>query len=105
MSMAVKIISRGASVHYQTLSPMTKRLFQKAIVQSGTAGSSWSVNTVEDARAATLKFASKVGCNSEESAVLAKCLRSKTADEMIQAALNNTVSTNHMTVISGPALY
>ena len=105
MSMAVKIISRGASVHYQTLSPMTKSLFQKAIVQSGTAGASWSINTIEDARAATLKFARKVGCNSEESAEVAKCLRSKTADEILQAALNNTVSTDHMTVVSGAALY
>ena len=100
----VKIISRGASVHFQTLSPMTKGLFQRAIAQSGTAGPPWSVNTVEDARAATLKFARKVGCNSEDSAEVMKCLRSKSTDEIIQAALYDIVSTNQITIIRDAAL-
>lgn len=79
-------------MHFQTLSPMTRGLFHKAIAQSGAAGSRWSIHTIEDARATTIKFARKVGCDSEDSAELVKCLRSKSTDELIQANMYNMVS-------------
>lgn len=33
----------GSSVHYQVISPLTKGLFSKAIIQSGSALSSWAI--------------------------------------------------------------
>ena len=73
---------------------MTEGLFQKAIAQSGTAGPHWAVYSTHDARKITLKFARKVGCNSEDSAAIVKCLRSKSVDDIIQAATYDIVSPN-----------
>ena len=70
LSLLIEFPNRAGSVHLQTLSPTTKGLFHKAIAQSGSAGPSWSINTVDDARKHTLTFARQVGCDTEDSAVL-----------------------------------
>ncbi|KAM9006115.1 neuroligin-2 isoform X3 [Sarcophilus harrisii] len=56
-------------------------LFQKAIAQSGTAISSWSVNY--QPLKYTQLLAAKVGCNQEENAEVVECLRRKPSRELV----------------------
>ncbi|TEA23925.1 hypothetical protein DBR06_SOUSAS55310010, partial [Sousa chinensis] len=72
----------GAScVNILILSHHSEGLFQKAIAQSGTAISSWSVNNQ------LLKYmrllAAKVGCDREDSAEAVECLRRKPSRELV----------------------
>lgn len=56
-------------------------LFQKAIAQSGTAISSWSVNY--QPLKYTRLLAAKVGCDREDSAEAVECLRRKPSRELV----------------------
>lgn len=56
-------------------------MFQKAIAQSGTAISSWSVNY--QPLKYTRLLAAKVGCDREDSAEAVECLRRKPSRELV----------------------
>ncbi|XP_074167886.1 neuroligin-2 isoform X3 [Sminthopsis crassicaudata] len=72
----------GAScVNLLILSHHSEGLFQKAIAQSGTAISSWSVNY--QPLKYTQLLAAKVGCNQEENAEVVECLRRKPSRELV----------------------
>ncbi|XP_078284060.1 neuroligin-1-like isoform X1 [Rhinoraja longicauda] len=66
----------------------TKGLFQRAIAQSGTAISSWSVN-YEPAKY-TRMLAKKVGCNFPETVDLVVCLRRKSFRELVDQDIQPT---------------
>ncbi|XP_043928389.1 neuroligin-4, X-linked isoform X2 [Protopterus annectens] len=73
----------GAScVSLLTLSHYSEGLFQKAIIQSGTALSSWAVN-YQPAKYARV-LAEKVGCDVIDTGELVECLRSKNYKELIE---------------------
>ncbi|KAK6486928.1 neuroligin-4 [Huso huso] len=73
----------GAScVSLLTLSHYSEDLFQKAIIQSGTALSSWAVN-YQPAKY-TRMLAEKVGCNMLDTIDLVECLRNKNYKELIE---------------------
>ncbi|XP_075395017.1 neuroligin-4, X-linked isoform X2 [Tenrec ecaudatus] len=73
----------GAScVSLLTLSHYSEGLFQKAIIQSGTALSSWAVN-YQPAKY-TRVLADKVGCNMLDTTELVECLRRKSPRELVQ---------------------
>uniref|UniRef100_A0A3B3QCD6 Neuroligin 4 X-linked b n=1 Tax=Paramormyrops kingsleyae TaxID=1676925 RepID=A0A3B3QCD6_9TELE len=73
----------GAScVSLLTLSHYSEDLFQKAIIQSGTALSSWAVN-YQPAKY-TRMLAEKVGCNMLDTIALVECLQSKNYKELIE---------------------
>ncbi|XP_021334268.1 neuroligin 4 X-linked b isoform X1 [Danio rerio] len=73
----------GAScVSLLTLSHYSEDLFQKAIIQSGTALSSWAVN-YQPAKYTRL-LAEKVGCNEDDTLELIECLQSKNYKELIE---------------------
>ncbi|XP_039599507.1 neuroligin 4 X-linked a isoform X1 [Polypterus senegalus] len=73
----------GAScVCLLTLSHHSEDLFQKAIIQSGTALSSWAVN-YQPAKY-TRMLAEKVGCNMLDTSDLVECLRMKNYKELIE---------------------
>ncbi|KAM9397992.1 neuroligin-4, X-linked-like isoform 2-T2 [Salvelinus alpinus] len=73
----------GAScVSLLTLSHYSEDLFQKAIIQSGTALSSWAVN-YQPAKY-TRMLAEKVGCNMLDTIDLVECLQSKNYKELIE---------------------
>ncbi|CAG7687337.1 unnamed protein product [Allacma fusca] len=73
----------GASVHYLTLSPSTKGLFNKTIAQSGVATPHWACKSTKDAVKYTRKYAKRFNCDTEDSLKLAECLRSKTVAELL----------------------
>nr|QIK02109.1 carboxylesterase 9 [Holotrichia parallela] len=70
--------SGGASVSLHLVSPLSKGLFHKAIVMSGSVYGNWplSNNQLDLAK----KQAKLVGCSEETSADIVKCLREKPAD-------------------------
>ncbi|XP_013883096.1 neuroligin-4, X-linked [Austrofundulus limnaeus] len=73
----------GAScVSLLTLSHYSEDLFQKAIIQSGTALSSWAVN-YQPAKY-TRSLAEKVGCNMLDTIDLVECLQKKNYKELIE---------------------
>uniref|UniRef100_A0A8C6RJ76 Carboxylic ester hydrolase n=1 Tax=Nannospalax galili TaxID=1026970 RepID=A0A8C6RJ76_NANGA len=63
----------GASVSLQTLSPYNKGLIRRAISQSGVALSSWAIQ--KNPLAWAQKIAKKVGCPTDDTAKMAKCLK------------------------------
>nr|XP_033805722.1 neuroligin-4, X-linked isoform X2 [Geotrypetes seraphini] len=77
----------GAScVSLLTLSHYSEGLFQKAIIQSGTALSSWAVN-YQPAKYTRI-LADKVGCDMLDTIDLVECLRDKNYKELIQQTIN-----------------
>ncbi|XP_061760730.1 neuroligin 4 X-linked a [Nerophis ophidion] len=73
----------GAScVSLLTLSHYSEDMFQKAIIQSGTALSSWAVN-YQPAKY-TRALAEKVGCNMLDTIDLVQCLQNKNFKELIE---------------------
>ncbi|XP_063068169.1 neuroligin 4 X-linked a isoform X2 [Engraulis encrasicolus] len=73
----------GAScVSLLTLSHYSEDLFQKAIIQSGTALSSWAVN-YQPAKY-TRMLAEKVGCNMLDTVDLVECLQNKNYKELME---------------------
>ncbi|XP_065772348.1 neuroligin-4, X-linked [Muntiacus reevesi] len=89
----------GAScVSLLTLSHYSEGLFQKAIIQSGTALSSWAVN-YQPAKYTRI-LADKVGCNMLDTTDMVECLRNKNYRELIQQAI--TPATYHISF--GPVI-
>ncbi|CAK6450683.1 unnamed protein product [Pipistrellus nathusii] len=89
----------GAScVSLLTLSHYSEGLFQKAIIQSGTALSSWAVN-YQPAKY-TRVLADKVGCNMLDTTDLVDCLRGKSPRELVQPTV--TPATYHISF--GPVI-
>lgn len=73
----------GSSVSFHMLSPQSAGLFHAAIMQSGSALSPWamSINPKEIVN----RFGRNVGCPSESSTNLLRCLMTKTMDEILNA--------------------
>ncbi|CAH2220466.1 neuroligin-4, X-linked isoform X1 [Pelobates cultripes] len=89
----------GAScVSLLTLSHYSEGLFQKAIIQSGTALSSWAVN-YQPAKYTRI-LADKVGCDMLDTIDLIECLREKNYKELIQQSI--TPATYH--IAFGPVI-
>ncbi|CAG9821591.1 unnamed protein product [Phaedon cochleariae] len=68
----------GASVHLHTLSPLSRGLFHKAHVGSGTALSPWVIR--EKPLEVAKKLAVATGCPSEPSQALKECLKTRPSD-------------------------
>lgn len=81
----------GASSSYHLVSPMSKGLFNKAIVQSGALTCSWAQSFEPRERA--LKLARKLGCNSEDNKELANFFKNVPAVELVGCNLPITQST------------
>ncbi|NXA77103.1 CEL lipase, partial [Thryothorus ludovicianus] len=64
----------AASVSLQTLSPKNKGLFKRAISQSGVGLCSWAIQ--RDPLVWAKKLGQKVGCSTDNTTILANCLRS-----------------------------
>ncbi|XDV36767.1 hypothetical protein PO909_006493, partial [Leuciscus waleckii] len=64
------------------LSPLAAGLFHRAIIQSGSALSSWAVN-YQPVKYTRL-LAEKVGCNVLDTLDMVDCLRKKTARELVE---------------------
>ncbi|KAM4761153.1 bile salt-activated lipase [Cyanocitta cristata] len=76
--------SAGAvSVSLQTLSPKNKGLFKRAISQSGVGVCSWAIQ--RDPLFWAKKLGEKVGCSTDNTTILANCLRSSDPEELTLA--------------------
>ncbi|XP_078692896.1 uncharacterized protein LOC144922739 [Branchiostoma floridae x Branchiostoma belcheri] len=71
----------GVSVSYQLLSPLSNGLFQRAISQSGTC-TTMPVNP--QPLQLTKLFAEEAGCETEDTATIAACLKEKTPEELLE---------------------
>ncbi|KAJ4435470.1 hypothetical protein ANN_18086 [Periplaneta americana] len=70
----------SAAVHFHILSPMSEGLFHNAISMDGVAINPWaSGNSIKH----TKKLAKILGCPTEPTAELMRCLRTKTANEIV----------------------
>ncbi|XP_050531761.1 juvenile hormone esterase-like isoform X2 [Daktulosphaira vitifoliae] len=73
----------SVSTGYHFLSPLSKGLFHKAILESGAPLVPWSVSAPGIARQRAKKVANLVGCNSDISNDMLKCLRSINASNLV----------------------
>ncbi|CAH1394632.1 unnamed protein product [Nezara viridula] len=71
----------GASCHYHLLSPLSKGLFQKAICISGVAMNPWAM--AENPKERTMVIATDLGCPTNDSLIMIKCLRNRPAEHII----------------------
>ncbi|KAL4121714.1 hypothetical protein QTP88_014173 [Uroleucon formosanum] len=86
-SVTIAGMSAGASsVHYHIISPMSKGLFHRAILQSGSAFCHWSYTENVDQK--TKYIASLLGCPTNNSVDIVECLRSRPATEIAKSFLN-----------------
>jgi len=76
----------GASVHYHILSPLTRGLFNRAISMSGSALCWWASLKRPFERAQ--KLAKLVECPQDDKQLLAKCLREKPTDALMNTHPN-----------------
>lgn len=86
----------GFHLHVHNFAPAG--LFQKAIIQSGTALSSWAVN-YQPAKYTRI-LADKVGCNMLDTTDMVECLRNNNYKELIQQSI--TPATYH--IAFGPVI-
>ncbi|XP_072027689.1 cholinesterase 1-like [Amphiura filiformis] len=80
------ISAGGASSSLHTLSPLSKGLFARAIMQSGSAAAPWGQqDDAENIRKGAFSLGKAAGCNEENTKQLVDCLMDVTADELVQA--------------------
>ncbi|XP_065216351.1 juvenile hormone esterase-like [Planococcus citri] len=90
----------AASVHLHMFSPLSKGLFQKAIMQSGSALSGWAARDYGFVEALSTSFLVISGCFRNDSTRILKCLQNLPANEFLTLgkriyAGNNTAATMH----------
>ncbi|CAI6374089.1 unnamed protein product [Macrosiphum euphorbiae] len=86
-SVTITGMSAGASsVHYHMISPMSKGLFHRAILQSGSAFCHWSY--AENVDQKTKYIASLLGCPTNNSVDIVECLRSRPGTEIAKSFLH-----------------
>nr|XP_056722773.1 cholinesterase-like [Euleptes europaea] len=71
----------GASVNYHLLSPGSQPLFDRAVLQSGTAVTPWAWVSPEEAKRRAVALAQLMGCAEDESSAIVKCLQEKEMEE------------------------
>jgi carboxylesterase type B len=84
----------GASVGFHMLSPMSKGLFHKAILQSGTPVCRWAILPPGIARKRVHSIATIAGCNYDTSEDILKCLRKLPAEYLMDLQNKLHVNTN-----------
>ena len=75
----------AASVGLHMLSPLSKELFQRAIMQSATALNPWAVDEPKIAKSRSLAVAAAVGCTSDVAEEVLACLMGASFSELTEA--------------------
>lgn len=75
----------AACVNLLMLSPMARGLFQRAIMQSGSALSSWAI--ARDAITHTLHIARVLDCPAQDSTALVECMRKKKLEDIMRVPI------------------
>ncbi|XP_046686985.1 esterase FE4-like [Homalodisca vitripennis] len=81
----------GASVHYHLLSPLSKELFHKAILQSGTPMCQWAFQ--DKPREKTFLLAKELGCNSQDPDTVLEFLMNVPCLDILKAQERQTIRT------------
>ncbi|KAG8262900.1 hypothetical protein J6590_043888 [Homalodisca vitripennis] len=81
----------GASVNYQLLSPLSRGLFHKAIIQSGCSLSQWALQ--DNPREKALLLARDLGCTSEDPDTVLDFLMSVPAMDLVKSQNNEELRT------------
>ncbi|XP_049790858.1 esterase FE4-like [Schistocerca nitens] len=85
-SVTIAGTSAGASsVQYHFLSPLSKGLFVRGISTSGTALCAWA--NAEGMREKAFRLGAAVGCDTDSSTMLIRCLRSRPAGQLVEKVL------------------
>ncbi|XP_012262883.2 esterase E4-like isoform X3 [Athalia rosae] len=80
----------GASVHYQLLSPLSKGLFNKAIIQSGTALDTWSSMSESQSAEHLRRYLAAFGKEMSDPKEIVEFLRTIPAEKLMQTQLDIT---------------
>ncbi|KAL5242178.1 hypothetical protein ACI65C_009588 [Semiaphis heraclei] len=94
----------GASAGYHLLSPLSKGLFHKAILQSGTPLCRWAVSPPGLVRKRTEAVATIAGCNSDTSEEILKCLKKLPANYVVELHNKFFEWNNHPCIIFPPVV-
>ncbi|XP_050428100.1 juvenile hormone esterase-like [Adelges cooleyi] len=94
----------GASTGYHLLSPMSKGLFHKAILQSGTPLCRWAVSAPGLIRQRTEAAATIAGCNIDDSETILECMKSLPASVITNLYVKLFVWKAHPTVLFTPVV-
>ncbi|XP_067118519.1 neuroligin-4, X-linked-like [Centruroides vittatus] len=78
----------AACVNLLMISPMVKGLFQKAIMQSGSALSPWAI--ARQAIYHTSKLASTLNCPMVDNAALVECMRQHTVEDILAVSITTS---------------
>ncbi|XP_050428135.1 esterase E4-like [Adelges cooleyi] len=92
----------GASTGYHLLSPMSKGLFHKAILQSGTPLCRWAVSAPGLIRQRTEAAATIAGCNIDDSETILECMKSLPANVITNLYRNLRTWNEHPLVLFTP---
>ena len=97
----------GFSVSLLALYPANRGLFQRVIAQSGTAHSPYALSPVSFIVSKAISYS--VGCNTENQQTVMSCLRDKSAQELLRAAVASPTyygspSNAHLTIGMGPVV-
>ncbi|XP_035690992.1 cholinesterase 2-like [Branchiostoma floridae] len=77
----------GVSIGYHLISPGSRDLFSRAILQSGTALNPWGYNSEAVAYEKTVAFANHLGCPTEQGSTgMLACLRDKDAQQLVDTS-------------------
>ncbi|CAI6376484.1 unnamed protein product [Macrosiphum euphorbiae] len=102
-SVTITGMSAGAgSVHSHLISPMSKGLFNRAIIQSGSAFCHWSNN--KNVEQKTKYVANLLGCPTNNSLEIVECLRSRPGKDIAQSIINFMPWTFNPIVPFGPTV-
>ncbi|XP_060095204.1 cholinesterase-like [Heteronotia binoei] len=71
----------GVSVSYHLLSPGSQHLFDRAVLQSGSAIAPWTWESPEEAKRRSLALAKLMGCTEGEVSAIVSCLQEKKMEE------------------------
>lgn len=92
----------GASVHYHYFSPLSQRLFQRGISQSGTAFCPWALT--ENSREKVEILAGYLDCPTNNMEQTLECLQSKPAEEIVIHSKNFMPWLNNPFTPFGPVI-
>lgn len=86
----------AACINYLMISPISKGLFHRAILMSGSALSDWAL--AQSSISATVQVAHELNCPLEDEELL-QCLRTKTVKELIELKVSSPEYTSRFAPI------
>ncbi|XP_078584317.1 cholinesterase 1-like [Branchiostoma floridae x Branchiostoma japonicum] len=94
----------GASAHFHLLSPTSSGLFRRAILQSGAAFSNWALTPRDVAMTRGRALASALGCRQPEVRDMVACLRTSSAEDIVDNQREGFLEFGFTPVVDGNVL-